>query len=100
MPALPAHEINARVWRRNRERCNDHWSGARPKRTSIAAALCAYCWQKTFLLVGRILRDERSNRSIDDLFRSGVPMFSRKKFERQRSRSIPGRDSQLLFLDG
>jgi len=100
MPSLPAHAIDARLRRHNRERRNGRWTGARPKRTSIAAALCAYCWQNTFLLVGRILRDERSNRSIDDLFRSGVPMFSRKKFERQRPRSILGRDSQLLFLDG
>ncbi len=43
MPSLPAHAIDARLRRHNRERRNGRWTGARPKRTSIAAALCAYC---------------------------------------------------------
>jgi uracil-DNA glycosylase len=37
---------------------------------------------------------------IEDLFRRRLPLFSRKKFWRHRSRSGSGRNSQLRFLDG
>src|SRR5215475_13163390 len=58
LPTLPPHEIHASLRRRNRERCNDHWSGARTARARFAKTLCAHSWQDTFSLVRRILRDE------------------------------------------
>ncbi len=37
---------------------------------------------------------------IGNLFRSGLSMFSRQNSSRWRSCTGPGRNSQLLFLDG
>jgi hypothetical protein len=88
LPSLPANEINASLWRRNCQRRNDHWPGAWSTRTCFAKAVRAYRWQETFPLVRRILWDERTRGSIEDLFRSGLSLFSRKKFRRYRSRSI------------
>ena len=85
VPSLLAHEIHASLRRRNCERRNDHWSGTWPARTGSAKTLCAYCRQDTFSLVRRILRDERSRSSIENLFRGRLSVFSRKKFWRHRS---------------
>src|SRR4030095_2809959 len=100
LPPLPAHEINAGLRRRNRERRHDCWSGARPAGTGFATTVRAYRRQDPFSLVRKILRDERTRCSIENLFRGSLPVFSRKEFWRHRSRSGSGRDSQLCFVDG
>ena len=99
MPALPTHEIDAGLWRRNRERRHGHWPGAWPAGTDFAKTVCTYRWQNAFSLVRKVLRDERGRRPLEDLFRGSLPVFSRKKFQRHGSRSCPGRDSQLLVVD-
>jgi hypothetical protein len=80
MQALSAYEIYAGLRRRNREQHYGNWPGARAAGTAFAKTFCTYRGQNAFSVVRRILRDERGRRSIEDLFRGSLPVFSRKKF--------------------
>jgi hypothetical protein len=57
MSSLPAHAINAGLRRRDRQRCNDHWAGARSAGTDVETAVCAHCREDTLPLVRTILRN-------------------------------------------
>src|SRR5262245_13597900 len=54
--------------------------------TNVETTVCAHCWQNTLPLVRTILRNGRSRRSIEDLFRRRLPLFPRQKFRRHRPR--------------
>src|SRR5262245_15119405 len=86
MPPLPEDAIDASLRRRDRQRRNDHWTGPGSSGTDIETTVCAHCWQNTLPLVRTILRNGRSRRSIEDLFRRRLPLFPRQKFRRHRPR--------------
>jgi hypothetical protein len=76
MPALPAHEINARFGRRDRERRDLDRPGPRPARAGFAKAIRPHGRPDTLPLVRTILRNERGSCEIDNLFCRGLSMFS------------------------